>query len=131
MFDVNFIAANSYNVGWKNQNFGSTYQKLPCPNNTGAPNNYNSGASNGNHRILEETLKSFISTQNKQNNTFTEKLESHDNCLGQMTNKIAGHTVDVQALLGRTHNMEAQVATKLKVKPSSFLSLKASQDIIR
>ena len=70
--DVNFIARNNYNYGWKNQNFGSNYKKSPYHNILGEPNNYNSGASNGNHKTLEETLKSFITAQTEQNNTFTK-----------------------------------------------------------
>ena len=53
--DVNFIARNSYNPNWKNNGYAP---RLPYPNNSGAPNNFN-GASNSNRNTLEETLKIF------------------------------------------------------------------------
>ena len=30
--DVNCIACNTYNYGWKNKKFGSNYTKQPYPN---------------------------------------------------------------------------------------------------
>ena len=51
--DVNFIACNSYNPNWKNNGHAP---RLPYPNNSGAPNNFN-GMNNANRNTLEETLE--------------------------------------------------------------------------
>ena len=53
--DVNFIAHNSY-PSQKNNGFAP---RLPYPNNSGVPNNFN-GTSNSNINTLEETLKTLL-----------------------------------------------------------------------
>ena len=113
---MNFIARNSYNPNWKNNNYAP---KLPYPNNGGASNNFN-GANGSNRNTLEETLKSFIASQTEQNENFKNILKNHDNLLGQLTSKVVGLTNDVQILEGRSKNMEAQVA---KIAESQTLIL--------
>ena len=114
--DVNFIARNSYNPNWKNNDYAP---RLPYPSNGGASNNFN-GANGSNRNTLEETLKSFIASQTEQNENFKNILKNHDNLPGQLPGKVVGLTNDVQILEARSKNMEAQVA---KIAESQTLIL--------
>ena len=114
--DVNFIARNSYNPNWKNNDYAP---RLPYPSNGGASNNFN-GVNHSNRKSLEETLKSCIVSQNEQNKHFKNILKNHDNLLGQLSSMVVGLTNDVQVLEGRSKNMEAQVA---KIAESQTLIL--------
>ena len=99
-------ACKSYNPNQKNNGYAP---RLPYPNNGGASNNFN-GASSSNRNTLEETLKSFITSQTEQNENFKNILKNHDNLLGELTGKVVRLTNDVQILEARSKNMEEQVA---------------------
>ena len=60
--EIDFIARNDYNPAWK-KNYNPNFQKH-YSSHIGNSNN-NMGTSNGS---LQETLKSFIDSQNEQNN---------------------------------------------------------------
>ena len=63
--DVNFIARNNYNPNWKNNGYAP---RIPYPNNNGAPDNFNR-ANISNRNTLEDTLKSFITSQMSRTRT--------------------------------------------------------------
>ena len=79
--EIDFVARNDYNPAWKksyNPNFQKHYSSP-----TGNSNN-NMGTSNGS---LQETLKSFIDSQNEQNNILVKITENHDAMLGKLSNQ--------------------------------------------
>jgi hypothetical protein len=59
--EVDFIARNNSYPAWMNKGYNSNIQK-PYPNPVGGPNNYNGGNSNGSRQSLEDSLKSFVSS---------------------------------------------------------------------
>ena len=94
---IDFIARNTFNPRWKGPNFGPNslkpYDHARAPNNNyynGAPvnSNYNE-ANSGNRQSLEDTLKSFVNSQTRQNSACHKMVENHDNILGQLTQKVS------------------------------------------
>ena len=53
------------------------------------------GTSNGS---LQETLKSFIDSQNEQNNILVKITNNHDAMLGKLSNQVVSLRNDLQAL---------------------------------
>ena len=75
------------------------------------------GTSNGS---LQETLKSFIDSQNEQNNILVKITENHDAMLGKLSNQVVSLRNDLQALQERTRIVEAQLG---KITESQTLIL--------
>ena len=62
------------------------------------------GSSNGS---VQETLKSFMDSQNEQNNILVKIMENHDAMLGKLSNQAVSLRNDLQALQERTRIVEA------------------------
>ena len=58
---------------------------------------------------LQETLKTFIDSQNEQNNILVKIMENHDDMLGKLSNQAISLRNDLQALQERTRIVEAQL----------------------
>ena len=65
------------------------------------------GTSNGS---LQETLKSFIDSQNEQNNILVKITENHDAMLGKLSNQAVSLRNDLQPLQERTRIVEAHLS---------------------
>ena len=68
---------------------------------------------------LQETLKTFIDSQNEQNNILVKITENHDAMLGKLSNQAVSLRNDLQALQERTRIVEAQLG---KITESQTLS---------
>ena len=69
---------------------------------------------------LQETLKTFMGSQNEQNNILVKITENHDAMLGKLSNQAVSLRNDLQALQERTRIVEAQVG---KITESQTLIL--------
>src|SRR3954464_6433037 len=101
--EIDFIACNDYNPAWKN-NYNPNFQKHYYSPVGNSNNNMESSNSS-----LQETLKSFMDSQNEQNNILVKITENHEAMLGKISNEAISLRNDLQALQEKTRIVEAQL----------------------